>query len=204
MWIDVAMGLVLALGALRGFRVGFAKPMVHLTGLVAGLLAAEPLSHWVAEHAGERLAFLPAAIRPAALFFACLVAMYAVLTLVGCSYLRWYRTQFLGENKPSFGDRFVGIGLGLVKGAIVIYIAAFGASRFVPALLHHESVREMIAASKGVPLLRRHQPIEWVLRTEHAQRVARHLGTLIDQFRSPGSESSATPETASQEASPLR
>lgn len=183
MAFDIVFGCLLLFGAWHGLRTGFAKILLNLTGILLGVVFAQPLSKFAVEQFGDRIESVPVEIRPSAAFMAALVVIWLGFWTIGSIFLSWYRKKVFGENVPSLPDRLLGIGLGVAEAAFVVSFLV-GCWTFVPeGLRQNSTVLAHYQASKAIQAAGEYPFAEEVLHTEEVRRVKEHFRELLRHYR---------------------
>jgi Colicin V production protein len=122
MGLDIALGIMVLLGAIRGWFRGFMLQAIRLSGVVGCVYAAGPIRDYVRPHVVPYLTSVPPAILDRMLWWSSAVVSY--LTMVGLASLavKLYRRRPYGEPEPNRADQFAGMLLAAGKSAV---IAAF-------------------------------------------------------------------------------
>jgi Colicin V production protein len=122
MGLDIALGIMVFLGALRGWFRGFMLQAIRLSGLVGCVYAAGPIRDYARPYVVPYLASVPPAMLDRMLWWSSAVVSY--LTMVGLATLavKLYRRRPYGEPEPNRADQFAGMLLAAGKSAV---IAAF-------------------------------------------------------------------------------
>ena len=181
MAFDVAGGIVVLLGLWLGWRKGFARQMLGLTGLIVGLVGA----NWFSALAAPLVDGwdVPEEVRAAVLFLAVAVATWLAIVFVGSLLLRrWRDTTSDDGPKPSVGDRVFGGLLGAVKGAAVFSLLLFVFYRLPDSVQTAGGVQDQYAHSELVRLDRRVRFIEQVLATPEVKQTRRSLATVVEHY----------------------
>jgi membrane protein required for colicin V production len=122
--IDVALAVVLAFFALRGFQRGFSREIFALIGLVGGVAAAGAT---YADAAAMLPPEVPEIVRPAIAFAGVFLGVALAAKLVGMLVHR-----LLGLTLLSPLDRVAGIVFGIAKGATVITLGVIVVRAMTP------------------------------------------------------------------------
>ena len=122
MVLDIIALIVIAWAMIRGWLRGllFQMGQIGLLGLayVAGRTFSEPVADWLASWAS-----LPPAIGDSAAFFAVFSVIYGVGVLVLRAFTKDLHEAF---ESLSNNDRTLGAMVGVVKGALLVYLAFIG------------------------------------------------------------------------------
>lgn len=115
--IDILLVVAFALTALAGFRNGFFRELFSLLGLVLGVLAGMRLTTPVLDRIN--LPFLHTELGTSLVFLALFLVVFALCTIVGGL------LSMLWEGKsPSGSSRVVGLGLGAIRGLLLVTVLA--------------------------------------------------------------------------------
>lgn len=194
MGFDIAVGIVLFLGAVRGFKKGFARQILTVSSLVIALVFADPLAKHFPKQVHKLVEDYPADIAESMLGTGALLLIFLLINGAGTLYLYVYRTRSLGVNTPSLGDRIVGIGMGV---AIAAFIACIGIAtyRYLPSTIReNDLVQSHYEKSRAIKLAEENQIAEKVWETQEVQRAYLHMGRLVNYIRSSNAASSTADE----------
>jgi uncharacterized membrane protein required for colicin V production len=118
MGLDLALGGLVLLMAIRGWLRGFVLQAIRLAGLVASVYVAAPVRDQVKPFAVD---YLPT-IRPdpldRLLWWASAVVSYFVIVGIASLIVAVSRRQPYGLAEPNRSDQFAGFGLGMIKGLL--------------------------------------------------------------------------------------
>ena len=122
MGLDIALGVMVGLGAIRGWFRGFTLQAIHLGGLIGCVYAATPIRDQARPYVVPYLANVPPVMLDRMLWW--LSAVVSYLTMVGLASMavKVYRRRPYGEPEPNRADQFAGMVLSAGKAAV---IAAF-------------------------------------------------------------------------------
>src|SRR5919112_653521 len=132
MGLDVALGMVVLLAAVRGWFRGFILQAIRLGGLVACVYLAAPVRDLVRPFAREHLASISPELLDKLLWWAAAAASYVVTTGVATWLVQAYRRHPYGEPDPHRGDQSAGALLGASKGLLVVAFLAAGIDGYAP------------------------------------------------------------------------
>jgi len=122
MGLDIALGIMVFFGALRGWFRGFVLQAIHLGGLVGSVYAAAPIRDYARPHVVPYLTSVPAELLDRMLWWASAVVSYLAMVGVANLAVKLYRRRPYGEPEPNRADQFAGMLLAAGKSAV---IAAF-------------------------------------------------------------------------------
>jgi Colicin V production protein len=119
MGLDIALGIVVLLGAIRGWFRGFMLQAIRLGGLVGCVYAAAPIRDQARPYVVPYLTSVPPVMLDRMLWWSSAVVSY--ITMVGLASLavKLYRRRPYGEPEPNRADQFAGMLLAAGKSAVV-------------------------------------------------------------------------------------
>lgn len=204
MGFDILFAIVLLLGALRGHRLGFARQMIHLSGLVLGVLFAEPLGKFLLPWFAENLAAFPRTVHQPIMFVGTCLGIWVLSVVAGSLYLKAYRQHVFGRNVPSPGDRYFGAAMGAGKAAALVALLVYGLNLLPNAVRETQPIARHYAASKSIALANAAKPVEYLLGLREVRRVQLHLAELVRYYRTSQDEPAEHPSAHADSAPPLR
>ena len=115
--IDILLIVAFALTALAGFRNGFFRELFSLVGLVAGVLVGMRLTGTVLDRLS--VPFLHTELGTSLVFLVLFLLVFAAATVLGgLLAMAWE------GRSPSGASRFVGLGLGALRGFLLVTVLA--------------------------------------------------------------------------------
>lgn len=193
MGLDVFFGVVVLLMALRGYSKGFANQMIQITGIVVGVIFAGQVADYLFPQIGKYMNPIPETLKMPILYFICMMTIWLVISVVCSTYLMRYRNKVFGENKPSGGDRFFGIGLGLAEGALVCLIMIYGIHLLPEGIRNLDLVKKQIDESGAIKTAAQYPVVEWGLQSKEAQQIWDNGAQIVHYFRTPAEGDAAQP-----------
>ena len=119
MGVDIALGLMVLVGGVRGWFRGFTIQAIRLTSLVGSVYAASPIRDLVKPYVLTYLSSVPPYLLDRLLWWSAAGLTYLVTTGLGGLLVKLYRKKPYGEPEPHRGDQMAGFLLAGVKTAIV-------------------------------------------------------------------------------------
>src|SRR4051794_40888407 len=109
MGLDIILGIVILVGAIRGWFRGFVLQAIRLGGLVGCVYAADPLRDFARPYVTPYLTAIPTYALDRMLWWSSAVVSY--ITMVGLASLavKLYRKRPYGEPEPNRADQFAGL-----------------------------------------------------------------------------------------------
>jgi membrane protein required for colicin V production len=140
-WFDILLLIILAASVIEGVRLGFARVMIGLAALVAGLLLAAWFYGSISPYFEPLIRSKPLAHLAA--FFAILIGVQALGALVGLLCAKIFKWTGLG-----WLDRLLGLAAGALRAAAaaVILVLVFSAFPVKP-------LEDALAGSRAAPRL---------------------------------------------------
>jgi uncharacterized membrane protein required for colicin V production len=195
MGLDLALGGLILIMAIRGWLKGFVLQAVRLGGLVACVYLADPVRDQARPYV---VAYLPK-IRPDVvdrlLWWSSAVASYVILVGLVSLAVKLYRRQPVGLFEPNRNDQVAGFLLGGAKGALMAVFLVAGVQRYAI-----DKVKTIPWADEQV---RTSQALQWNERYQPAQRIwamtpVQHFVGRIQQ------RGLLTPSEAASESKPVQ
>ena len=153
MGLDIALGVLIFVSALRGWFKGFFLQALGLGGLVACVYLADPLRDFARPHAAQYLPGVRVELLDKLLWWAMAAAGYVFLTGTGRWVLKAYRRRPYGEVEPNRGDQGAGFVLGAAKGALAMAFLASGLNKHADSYLKQGgTVEEQVRTSQALAL----------------------------------------------------
>jgi uncharacterized membrane protein required for colicin V production len=118
MGLDLVLGGLVLIAAIRGWLKGFMVQAIRLTGLVAAVYVAVPVRDQVKPYVIDYLPTIRPELVDRLLWWASAVASYLVIVGVASLAVAVSRRQTFGMPERSRADQFAGMGLGVMKGLI--------------------------------------------------------------------------------------
>lgn len=161
MGLDIALGIVVGLAALRGWFKGFLRQAIPLVGVVACVYAADPLRDLARPHAREYFPTIGHGVLDKILWWSSAALAYLVLTGIAFSVLKSVRKRTYGDPEPNRADQGAGFTLGVAKGLLLASVLASVVGRFGPDYYEKTPfVEEQAKESKALAWAERFKPAE--------------------------------------------
>ncbi|MFO0909120.1 MAG: CvpA family protein [Isosphaeraceae bacterium] len=123
MGLDLALGGLVLLVALRGWIRGFVIQAIRLAGLVGAVYAAVPLREFAKPYAAQYFPSIRADQSNRLMWWVAVIVCYFVFVGVGKLAITVGRRNSFGVEEKNRSDQFAGFGLGIIKGLIVASFA---------------------------------------------------------------------------------
>jgi uncharacterized membrane protein required for colicin V production len=180
MGLDIALGAIILVGALRGWFRGFTSQAVRLVSMVACVYLALPVREQVRPYI---LAKLPA-VEPGLLdrmlwWVAAVVSYIALVGLVSLAIQLMKTPPEKGEVVSRRADRVGGLSLGAAKGAVIAAFLAAGVLRYGGELTRNVSwLERQVGGSLALEWTEKYQPVPRLWATaavrDFVGRIQRH------------------------------
>ena len=130
MGLDLALGGLVLVSAIRGWLKGFVAQAIRLVGLVAAVYAAAPVRDQIRPYVAVQFPTIRPELLDKILWWASGVGAYFVIVGIAGLLVAVSRRQTFGMAEPNRGDQFAGFGLGLLKGLLVASFAVAGLQKY--------------------------------------------------------------------------
>ncbi len=167
MGLDIILGLIILVAAVRGWFRGFILQAIRLGGLVGSVYAAAPIRDNVRPYVAEYLPSMRPELLDRLLWWASAVLCYVLTVGLASLALKMARRRPFGETEPNRTDQFAGFLLGGIKGTIV--------AAFVAAALQRHAVDRV----KGIDWAEEQAKDSYALMWNSQYRPADRLWTSV-------------------------
>lgn len=198
MGLDIALGVMILFGAIRGWFQGFVLQAIRLGGLVGCVYAAGPIRDLAGPEVAPYLRTIDPSLLGRMLWWSSAVVSYVAIVGLGSLAVKLYRRRPYGEPEPNRADQFAGFLLATAKGALV---AAF----LVGALDRHVLVyarqlpwaAEQFQTSRALVWHEQYRPADRVWSAPPVQMFVAHVRQMgVDAPRAVGESRSAEADPA--------
>ena len=163
MGLDLALGGLVLLAAIRGWLKGFLVQSIRLGGLVGSVYAAGPIRDQVKPYLAGQFPSMRPELLDRLLWWTSGVGAYFALVGVASLIVAVSRRQTFGMAEPNRGDQFAGFGLGVIKGLLL--------AAFVVAGLHRYAEPQIAQIAWAVEQKKESYAWQWNERYHPAARV---------------------------------
>jgi hypothetical protein len=176
MGLDVILGGLVLIAAVRGWFQGFVLQAIRLAGLVACVYEAGPLRDLARPYVQGYLAGLRPELLDRLLWWAGCVVAYVVTVGLATWLVRLYRRTSYGEPDPYRGDQAAGFLLGAAKGLLVTIFLAAAIDRYALGYLNRiEWVASQASQSRALVWTQAYRPAEQVWAAPPVRRLVAHV-----------------------------
>ena len=129
MGLDIGLGILVLVSAIRGWYKGFFRQVITLAALVGCVYLADPLRDLARPYAKSNFPSIAPDVLDRLLWWSSGVAWYLVMSGVALSILKSVRRRPYGDPEPNRGDQGAGFALGALKGLIVASFLCAGVTK---------------------------------------------------------------------------
>lgn len=177
MGLDVALGVIVLLWAIRGWFKGFVRQAIGLGALVGSFYLANPVRDLARPHLSAYLPSLRADVLDRLLWWTATVVCFVVITGLSSWVLRWRkpRTPYT-PAEPNRADQGAGFLLGAAKGAIVVSFLASAFLQYIPRDAEPGNlVENQRQTSRALALSQEYQPAQLLWNSYPIQALVGHI-----------------------------
>jgi uncharacterized membrane protein required for colicin V production len=213
MGLDLALGCLVLLNAVRGWLRGFLIQATHLGGLVACVYVADPLRDLVKPEVAKYLPTIAPGLMDRLLWWSSAVVAYIVMVGVASLVIKMHRRQPFGEVEPDRTDQFAGFLLGTGKGLLVAAFLTAGLEKYALETIQGvDWAREQAKTSTVLRWNADYRPVARIWSMPPVQHYVAHVRRMglngpSPQTADPKTESGPEPEPRSEakaETDPVR
>lgn len=177
MGVDLALGAVVLVAAIRGWLRGFVGQAVRLAGFVACFYLADPVRDQARPYVLARLPKVDPALMDRILWWASAVASYVVLVGIVTLVIKLARRpDASGKTEARRDDQFAGFLLGAAKGAIVAVFLAAGVQKYAAEFGDRfEWIGKMTADSRALEWNRKYEPAPKIWEAPPVRKFVEHI-----------------------------
>jgi uncharacterized membrane protein required for colicin V production len=177
MGLDIALGLVILIAAVRGWIKGFVSQAVRIGGFVACVYLADPVREQARPFVLAKLPKIDPAMMDRILWWVSAVVSYIVLVGLTTLAIQMMRTPPPpGMARSSRNDQFAGFLLGAAKGLVVAAFLTAGFHRYAADLVHNATwVQEQTGGSFALKWTDQYQPVPKIWATPVIRRFVEHI-----------------------------
>jgi uncharacterized membrane protein required for colicin V production len=130
MGLDLALGAIILLAAIRGWLKGFILQAIRLSGVVACVYLADPIRDLAKPFVLPHLPSVRPDLVDRLLWWSAAALAYVVLVGIATSTYKLSRRQTIGLTEPNRNDQLSGFALGALKGLIVAMFLMDGLQKY--------------------------------------------------------------------------
>jgi uncharacterized membrane protein required for colicin V production len=176
MGLDIALGIVVLLWAIRGWFKGFVLQAIGLSALVGSLYLANPLRDALRPQVTPHLASMNPALLDRLLWWSCAVFGFVAMAGLGSWLVRARRRRPYGLVEPNRADQGAGFLFGAAKGLVAAAFLASAAARFAPRMADPSGiVHDQANTSQALAWDQAYRPAEQIWNSAPVQSVVAHV-----------------------------
>lgn len=198
MILDIAFGILILSGLVRGYRRGFLRQTMFVGGIILGVMFAGDLVGVLGKEIEPQLKSVPIALRPSTMHVGAIAVIAIITWIVGALVFSRNREKVVGMSGPSPLDRLAGATLGVAAAAVLIALAVAGLEHLPRDVRRNDTVSGQIAASKGVQYAKKSPIAPWILDVPEVKDALAHAQTIIDGV-TPGKSKDSIVDTVTNE-----
>jgi uncharacterized membrane protein required for colicin V production len=201
MGLDLALGGLVLVMAIRGWLKGFLIQAIRLAGLVLCVYAADPVRDQIKPRVLGQLPTIRPELMDRMLWWASAVASYVILVGLATLAVKLYRRQpYGGVEEPNRGDQFAGSMLGVAKALVVAAFIVAGVEKY--ALAHIKQIPwawKQVETSQSMALNERYRPVPRIWSAPPVQHFVKHVQRMgLNRPDEPPQEPAPPVRTASR------
>ncbi len=206
MGLDIALGILILIAAIRGWIKGFVYQAIRLGGLVACFYLADPVRDQAKPHVVRYLASVPHELLDPLLWWVAAALSYVVIVGVTTLFIKITKRPEVPGFPPqrSRHDQFAGFLLGIGKGAVYAAFVTAGIQMF--ALKHLEGfpwANAQARQSRAIRLDNQYHPAERIWKSPPVQHLVNHIQRMghlhRDDAKKPEAQDDPIVQTASRD-----
>lgn len=186
MGMDLILGAIVLVSALRGWFRGFFSQAIRLGGLVGGVYLAGPLRDLARPIAAERMTSMSPELLDRILWWVAAVGSYVILSGTATGLLSAYSRRMARERAAEGvarynhrGDQSAGFLFGAAKGAVVVAFLAAGVQRYSPEYLKAGGwVGGQVGTSHLLAFSDRYEPARRIWEAKPVRALVDHVRTM--------------------------
>jgi uncharacterized membrane protein required for colicin V production len=198
MGLDITLGVIVLLAAIRGWFKGFLLQAIQIGALVGCVYLAAPLRDLARPYALDYFPGVKPELLEKLLWWTGAVVAYLVTAGFAISTVKLYRRRhYLEGAEPNRGDQGAGFLLGAAKGSLVAIFLTAGIARYVPTYVKADGwIPEQIATSRALKLSATYHPAEQVWTSRPVQELVARVrrGGLWSEADRPAEATARTSE----------
>jgi len=196
MGLDITLGVVIFIAAIRGWFKGFVRQAIPLAAMVGCVYAADPLRELARPRARAYFPSIGPDVLDRLLWWTAAALSYLLMTGVALSIVRAMKRRTYGEPEPNRADQGAGFTLGAAKGLIVASCIAAAISSYAPPYFPSAPfAEEQTKSSRAMEWARKYRPAETLWQSPPVQ-------AFVARVKSRGVWSGETKARPSEEHKP--
>lgn len=201
MGVDVALGVLILIGAIRGWFKGFFLQVISLTALVSSVYLADPIRDFARPFAQEHFPGIQTELLDKLLWWCAAVVSALVVGGLGKGILKAYRSRSYAEPEPNRGDQGAGFLFGGFKATLLATFLAAALAKHAPKYLKAgDVISEQIQTSQALVWTNQYHPAERIWASAPVQSFVAHVRRRGFWTDATNQDDPTTTETADADA----
>jgi uncharacterized membrane protein required for colicin V production len=177
MGLDVALGVIILIAALRGCIKGFVSQAVRLVGFVACFYLADPVHEQARPYVLAKLPKIDPVLMDRIIWWVSAVLSYVVLVGLITLTIQVMRTPPPpGLTHSKRNDQFAGLLFGALKGSLIAAFLAAGIHKYTPEIVEHVSwAGPQASTSVALKWTEQYQPVPRIWAAPPVRRFVEHI-----------------------------
>jgi uncharacterized membrane protein required for colicin V production len=177
MGLDVALGVIVLLGAIRGWLKGFVSQAVRIAGFIACFYLADPVQEQARPYVLSKLPTIDPGLMDRILWWVSAVVSYVLLVGLSTLAIQLMRSPPVpGAPKGRRDDQFAGFLLGAAKAALLAAFVAAGVQKYGPDLARHATwVEQQTSGSHALKWTTAYQPVPRIWSAPPVRQFVEHI-----------------------------
>lgn len=177
MGLDLALGAVVLIAAIRGWLRGFVSQAVRIAGFVACFYLADPVRDQARPHVLARLPKVDPALIDRMLWWSSAAASYIVVVGVVTLLIKLARRpDASGKVETRRDNQMAGLLLGAAKGTLAAAFLVAGVQKYAESLSSQfEWAGRMMDRSKAIEWNRQYEPVPKIWESPPVRRFVEHI-----------------------------
>lgn len=185
MGLDVALGVVILIAALRGWLKGFVYQVIRLGGLVASFYLADPVRDQVKPYVMPYLASIPPGWMDRLIWWVSASINYILIVGVATLAMKMTRRPEIPgvPAQRSRNDQFAGFLLGIAKGAVIASFMVASLQKFAGKQIETiDWARKQAQSSQALAWNEKYHPASRIWHSVPVQHFVNHIQRMgIDE-----------------------
>jgi uncharacterized membrane protein required for colicin V production len=176
MGLDLALGVIVLLAAIRGWLKGFLLQSIRLSGLVACVYVADPVRNLTKPYVLPHLPSVRPELVDRLLWWSSAAVSYVVLVGLASLIVKLSQRQAFGIAEPRRNDQFAGFLLGAFKGLIAAMFLAAGVQKYAQDRVEGISwAEEQVKTSKVLKWNAMYEPLAKIWASPPVRHFVEHV-----------------------------
>jgi Colicin V production protein len=204
MGLDIALGIMVLLAAIRGWFRGFVIQAIRLGGLVGCVYAAGPIRDLAKPYVLPYLTKVPPTMLDRLLWWTSASVSYVAMVGLATLAVKLYRRRPYGEPEPNRADQFAGLLLAAGKATVIAAFLVGALDKYALSWIKQVSwATDLTRSSTALTWNEKYKPSERIWTAAPVQQFVAHVQKMgvadpADPNRPGSSPEAQTVQTASR------